>query len=322
MTTTSEIYAPIQEGLAKFEEQLRKAAEGSNLSLESCFEQILHSTGKRVRPAITLLASKFAGPHDENLPVLMASAVELLHIATLIHDDTVDKSDTRRGRATISSLFGQDVAMLVGDYVFAKSATVVCDTKNVRVIRLFAETIMALSTGELREMWEANDWDQPKEKYFSRIFDKTGSLFCTAAESGALLSDAPESTVQAMKQFGYNVGMAFQIVDDIIDFEGDPTEVGKPIGGDLIKGTLTLPTMIALERFDSKTTLRTLMDAKDEASLKKAVEYIRSTEAIHASYEVAHDFQKKAIESLAPFPDIPARRSLKGIAEYILERRK
>ncbi len=322
MTTTAEIYAPIQDGLAKFEEHLRKAAEGSNVSLEGCLEHILHSTGKRVRPAVTLLASKFAGKHDESLPILMASAIELLHIATLIHDDAVDKSDTRRGQATISSLFGQDIAMLVGDYVFAKSATVVCDTKNVRVIRTFAETIMALATGELREIWEANDWEQTRQKYFTRIFDKTGSLFCTAAECGALLSDAPETTVQAMKTYGYNVGMAFQIVDDIIDYEGDPAEVGKPIGGDLIKGTFTLPAMIALERFDSKSTLKNLMDAKDEPSLKKAVEYIRSTEAIQASYVVAREFQKKALDALAPFPDIPAKRSLKGIAEYVLERRK
>ena len=130
-------------------------------------------------------------PYDHDLPLIMATAVELLHIATLVHDDTVDNSDVRRGKATVSSRWGRNVAVLVGDYVFATSATFVCDTKNVRVIRRFSETIMELSKGELSEIFDAFNWSLGRERYWQRIYEKTASLFSTAAESGAVLSGGP-----------------------------------------------------------------------------------------------------------------------------------
>ena len=252
---TEEIYRPVKEQLLEVEQRLRGLSDISTPYLPELLDYVFQTGGKRVRPAITLLASKFH-PYDHSHPIAMASAVELLHIATLIHDDTVDNSPLRRGMATVSDVWGKDVAVLVGDYVFAKSATFVCDTDNVRVIRRFSETIMELSSGELAEYFSTNNWRQTKEDYNNRIYRKTSSLFRTAAESGAILSGAPEATVGALQEYGSNLGMAFQVVDDILDVEGDTDEIGKPVGNDLLQGVLTLPGIMLLERYPKRTPSR------------------------------------------------------------------
>jgi heptaprenyl diphosphate synthase/octaprenyl-diphosphate synthase len=251
----------------------------------------------------------------------MGAAVELLHIATLIHDDTVDNAAVRRGRATISSLWGPQVAVLVGDYAFATSATFVCDTRDIRVIRRFSETIMELSTGELRERFAANDWRQTRQQYEERIYSKTASLFTIAAESGAILSGAPEHQVQALKSYGASLGMAFQVVDDILDFEATDAAMGKPVGHDLAQGTLTLPSLLLLERYPENNPVVALFQGQDtEANGKRALEMVRNSGILADSYAVAADFCRRAVEALAPLPDSPYKRALLEIADYVLER--
>ena len=246
--STAAIYAPIRAELSMVEEKLRSLAPAEIGHLRPLLDYVAETGGKRVRPAITLLASH-PYPHDVGKLVLMASAVELLHLATLIHDDTVDDSPTRRGQATVGSMWGHHVAVLFGDYVFATSATFVCDTDNIRIMRRFSETIMDLASGELIEFFGAFDPEQARELYNDRIYRKTASLFCTAGESGALLGGAPEDEVQAMRRYGYNIGMAYQVGDDLLDFEGDETDLGKPVGSDLLHGVLTLPTIMLQERY-------------------------------------------------------------------------
>ena len=184
------IYDPIKEELSLVRSDLVAIAEEDFPGLAAMLAHALKSIGKGTRPAITILSSKFHD-HDPALPRLMACAVELLHIATLVHDDTIDKAAIRRGQPTISNIWGDNAAVLVGDYLFAKSATFVCATENVRVIRLFSETIMYLSRGELQERLGAFDWTTGRDDYYERIRQKTASLFTTAAESGAILSGAP-----------------------------------------------------------------------------------------------------------------------------------
>ena len=315
------IYGPIQEGLVRVEDKLKSVAANRFPFLARLLDHIFETEGKRVRPAITLLASNFY-PHGRQNSEIMAAAVELLHIATLIHDDTVDDSDVRRGKSTLSNLWGQNAAVLVGDFIFASSATFVCDTGNIRVIRRFSETIMQLASGELREMADAYNYDQTMDQYLERVHDKTASLFATAGESGALLSDAPEHVVQVLKDYSYNLGMAFQIVDDILDFRGTQDEIGKPVGNDLAHGILTLPAIFAIERYPDDNPIPLLFqNPKDQGYLTRAVDIIQNSPVLDDSYSVAEEFCRKALDRVGTLPQNPSRDSLEELVSYVLTRR-
>ena len=315
------IYEPVQEGLDSVKEKLRRLVDPSPPDMAELLDHVMETTGKRVRPAITLLASMFH-PHDERVIEIMATAIELLHIATLVHDDTVDNADMRRGKATVSRQWGRNAAVLLGDYIFATSATFVCDTGNIRVIRRFAETIMELSSGELTEMAEAYTSDQSRERYFQRIYNKTASLFTTAGESGAILSGAPEGSVQGLREYGYNLGMAFQIVDDILDFDGTREEVGKPVGSDLAHGILTLPAIMAIERYpENNVVSESFRNPDDRDSLRRAVDLIQSSTVVDDSFAVAKQYGQRALACLEGLERNPSRDSLGELVHYVLNRR-
>lgn len=319
---TASIYAPIQDELALVDEKLRSLAPAEVGHLRPLLDYVAETGGKRVRPAITLLAGHFY-PHDPEKLVLMAGAVELLHLATLIHDDTVDDSSTRRGRATVGSVWGNQVAVLFGDYVFATSATFVCDTDNIRIMRRFSETIMDLASGELIEYFGSFDATQAREHYNDRIYRKTASLFCTAGESGALLAGGPESEVQAMRKYGYNIGMAYQVGDDLLDFEGDESDLGKPVGSDLLHGVLTLPTIMLEERYSADGPVSEFFgDRDDTAKLQRVVDMIHNSGIIRDCEQVVQDYCNRACEELNDMPDSEARRSLQELAEYVYNRRR
>ena len=317
---TTSIYAPVQPQLNLVEDRLRELSQTDAPYLAPLLDYLLASGGKRIRPAITLLAADFY-PHDQAHAVTMASAVELLHVATLIHDDTVDNSDLRRGKATVGNLWGQHVAVLFGDYVFATSATFVCETGNVRVIRRFSETIMELASGELIEYFSAFDGMQARKQYDERIYRKTASLFRTAAESGAILGEAPEPQIQALSAYGYNIGMAFQIVDDVLDVQGDSAELGKPVGNDLLQGVLTLPTIMLIERYPNDNPIEKLFKERGgDGWLKDALEMINGSSIISDCFAVIRQYCESASCALDILPDSAARRSLLELSGYIRER--
>ena len=317
---TNSIYAPIQEKLALVEERLHGLRGTSPEHLKPLIEHVLSSGGKRVRPAITLLAADLY-PHESDYPVIMAGAVELLHLATLIHDDTVDDSDIRRGQPTVSNLWGKQVAVLFGDYLFATSATFVCDTHNVRVIRRFSETIMELASGELVEYFNTFNTDRALELYRDRIYHKTASLFCTAGETGAILGGAPEPQIQAVREYCYNIGMAFQMVDDLLDVQGDAREMGKPVGKDLLQGVLTLPTIMLMEKFPDENPIKELFaDPSLDGKLDTVLDMINNSSIVDECYEVIGQYCARAAQSLETLPDRPARSSLEALLEYMRER--
>ncbi len=316
------IYDPVQPQLRQVTETLHTLASQAGSSMNGLVDQVIDSGGKKVRPAVTLLAAGFH-PHDPSSPITMATAVELLHIATLIHDDTIDNSAMRRGRATISSEWGRNVAVLLGDYVFATSATFVCNTGNVRVIRRFSETIMELATGELNEHFSAHDWHQTVADYQGRIYNKTASLFCTAAECGAILSGADEAINAALKSYGYHVGMAFQITYDILDFQGTEEELGKPVGNDLLQGTLTLPALLFMERYPDEPVVKRLQAGEEEEKeedLRRMVELVRNSAAITDSQAVAVQHRDDALEALGNLERNRAWRSLEALTSYVTDR--
>ncbi len=318
----STIYELVQEDLTKVEERLRSVSKVGSPHLSELLEYSLRSTGKRIRPTLTLLAGKF---YDYNLDYLlpMATAVEILHTATLVHDDAIDNSLVRRGRPTINKLWGVEQAVLLGDYMFAEAGALTASTQNLRAIKLFAETLKTISNGELNQAFYAFNLEQSRQEYFQRVAKKTASLFCLATESGAVLSQAPEESIQVLVEYAYNLGIAFQIVDDILDFVGTEEEMGKPVGSDLAQGTLTLPAILLLQYYPDNNPVKKLFQNRTERkNIKLAIELARNSPVIEECYKVAADYCAKACRNLSILPDNASRQSLAWLADYIVSRRK
>ncbi|TET17634.1 MAG: polyprenyl synthetase family protein [Dehalococcoidia bacterium] len=318
----STIYEPIQEDLVKVEDRLRSVGEVDFPWLSKLLDYSLGDGGKRIRPALVLLSGKFYN-YDLSYLLPMATSVEVLHTATLVHDDAIDNSLVRRGHPTINKVWGEDKAILLGDYLLAKSEELVADTQNLRVIKLFAQTIMAISSGELNQAFSAFNLEQTRQQYLQRISGKTACLLCLATESGAILSQAPGKSVEALKGYGYNLGIAFQIADDILDFVGTEAEMGKPVGSDLAQGTLTLPAILLLERYPEDNPVRRLFQNEDkQKNIELALELVRNSSIIQECYAVASDYCARACQNLNLLPDNASRRSLIKLADYVVSRRK
>ena len=317
----SAIYELIQEDLVKVEDRLRSVSRVDSPQLSELLSYVL-TGGKGLRPALTLLSGKF---YDYNLDYLlpMATAVELMHMATLVHDDAIDKSPIRRSQPTIYTVWGEDKAVLLGDYLFAKATEFATNTQNLQVIRLTAQTLMTISSGELNQAFNAFNLKQTREDYFQRVSRKTASLFSLAIESGAILSQAPQKSIEALKGYGHNLGIAFQIVDDILDFIGTEEELGKPVGSDLAQGTLTLPAMLLLERYPEENPVKRLFQSGDKQKhVELAIELIRNSSVVQECYNVASDYCAKACHNLSLLPDNASRQALMQLANYIIQRKK
>ena len=317
----SQIYESIQEDLAKVKDELRSISKVDFPWLSDQLRYVVKGGGKGIRPALTLLAGKF---YNYNLTYLlpMAAAIELMHTSTLVHDDAIDKSSIRRGKPTINKLWGEDPAVLLGDYLFAKAGVCVSDTQSLRVIKLFSQTLMTISSGELNQYFAAFNLEQSREQYFQRIARKTASLFALATESGAILSEAPEESVEVLKEYGYNLGIAFQIVDDVLDFVSTKEVLGKPAGSDLAQGTLTLPAMLLLERYPEDNPVKRLFESKDKGNIELAIELVRNSSIIPECYKIASDYCSRACQNLNLLPENTSRQTLTELAHYIINRKE
>jgi geranylgeranyl pyrophosphate synthase len=248
----------------------------------------------------------------------------MLHTATLVHDDLVDGSLLRRGSPTLNVELSAGAVILVGDYFFARAADLAAATESVPVVDIFAKTLMTICRGEITHAFDRDGWRRTKEDYYHSTYSKTASLFAASAQSGALLSGAPDATIQALQEYGCKLGMAFQIVDDILDLVGDEHVVGKPIGGDLRQGTVTLPILLFLEEHPQTDLLRSIFEQQDgrEERIQGLVDMVRSSPAIAAAREEAQRFtveSKQAIEDLSPNP---YRQVMLDLADFLLERRR
>ena len=318
----STIYKLVQKDLIRVEDTLRSVSEVPFDRLSELLGYCLGGGGKRIRPFLTLLSGKFYNYNRDYL-LPMATAVELLHTATLVHDDAVDKSAVRRGRATINKVWGEDKAVLLGDYLFAKAGEFCASTGNVRVIKLFSQTLATISSGELSQAFAAFSLEQTREQYLQRIAAKTASLFILATESGAVLSQAPEGSIEVLKEYGHNLGIAFQIVDDILDFIGTEEELGKPVGSDLVQGTLTLPAMLLLEYYPKDNPIQKVFQNRDKTeNVKRAIELVRSSSVVQECYDVAATYCSKACRNLNLLPDNASRQALVALADLVIRRKK
>lgn len=317
----SAIYQCVQNDLAKVKSNLSAISQVDFSWLAEQLGYVVRSSGKGIRPALTLLAGKL---FRYNLKYLlpMAAAVELMHTATLVHDDAIDKSGVRRGKPTIYKLWGEEAAVLLGDYLFAKAGEAVADTHSPRVIKLFSQTLATISSGELNQLLGAFQLEQTREDYFRRVSGKTASLFSLATESGAILSEAPEESVRALKEYGYNLGIAFQIVDDVLDFIGTEEELGKPVGSDLSQGTLTLPAMLLLERYPEDNPVKKVFENRDkQTNIKLAIELIRQSSIAQECHQIASEYCDKARHNLSLVPENSSRQALTKLTNYIINRK-
>ncbi len=313
----------IHEELQHVEQRMREISRTEYEHLSAVVGYLLDSGGKRLRPAIAILSSKFY-PAEHNRVVSLAAALEMLHTATLVHDDMIDNSLIRRGNPTLNASWGKGATVLTGDYLFAWAAFLGTETKNMRVMSLFAEALMTICSGELNGIFNSDWRHQTREDYYRRTYSKTASLFALAAEGGAILSGAPEREIQALHAYGRHLGMAFQVVDDALDFIGDERDLGKPVGHDLRQGILTLPTMYFLDRHPQHSAVTEVLNGqeKDETKVQEVVAAIRDSGAVEAAMTEAKDFTLKGQEALSILPHNKYRQAMLDLADYIVERRQ
>jgi geranylgeranyl pyrophosphate synthase len=316
---------PLRADLRRVEEKVREAAAVEYPLLASLLNALIAAGGKQLRPAVLLLAAKmYSYPFDLLLPA--AAGVQMLHTATLVHDDVIDQAGLRRGQPTLNSAFSTGTVILVGDFLFAKSASLASEPNNVRVMRAFANSLAAICNGQLAEIFRGGSLDQTRADYEQRIYGKTAALFELALEIGAELGGAPTDDVDALRAYGRNIGMAFQIIDDVLDFEGSTELLGKPAGNDLRQGTVTLPVLLYLENHggqgDGVDLLRKVVTSREATAEdhQAAVDVIRASGVLRAAEVEAERFSEQAKACLATTPASESRDLLQRLADVALQR--
>ena len=318
--TSFDFLAPIHERMPKVEELMRSQADAHHSDLAAAMHHLLSSGGKRIRPAVALLTGGMLGGNPDRM-VILAAAIELLHTATLVHDDLIDGAFLRRGNATLNSQWSPAATVLTGDFIFAQAARLAAETESIAVMRLFASTLATIVNGEITQMFSGHGLVS-RVLYEQRIYAKTASLFETAACSAAMLSPVDEQVVEQMRRYGYGIGMAFQIVDDILDFTGEQATIGKPVASDLRQGLITLPALYYFEASPEDSHWKSLQEGnlKIDEELNRLVAVIRSSGSIHKAMQDAQNFIHHSLEALQGLPDNPERQSLEGLARYIVDR--
>lgn len=311
----------IQEDLEVVEKLMRKQVGEYHPDLEVAYNHILSAGGKRVRPAVAILTGRLLGA-DRNRVNTLASAIELLHTATLVHDDLIDGASLRRGIATLNTQWSPAATVLTGDFVFARAAKLAAETDSVSVMHIFAETLSTIVNGELTQMFSAKG-DIDCEHYLSRIYAKTASMFELSSKATALLSLCDSTCTEYAGSYGYNVGMAFQIVDDVLDFTGEQETVGKPVASDLRQGLITIPVIYYLEEYPDDPDVLSVIGGKfyNDVLIDRVVNSIRMSGVIQRSLDEAKRYVDRGINALEHFPDLPEKKALIDLADYVVRRK-
>jgi geranylgeranyl pyrophosphate synthase len=313
--------ALVSQDLAQVERKMREAPHADIEPLATALDTILNSGGKRVRPALALLANRFYHPPTEKV-ICLAAAVEMLHTATLVHDDLIDGSLIRRGVETLNASWTPAATILTGDYVFARAAHLVARTENVRLTQRFAETLMVICNGEIRQMFNGTAIRNALEDYEQRIYAKTASLIALSAEAGAILGDVPGGEERALRTYGKRIGTAFQIVDDVLDFVADEEKLGKPVGSDLRQGLATLPVLLYLEARPGASAVRQVLDGdRSDSTVEEAVQAVIASPAIEEALTAARQHADRAKEALQHFASSTYRTALLDLADFTVDRR-
>ncbi len=312
------IFALVQAELAAVEQELASIIDSRVDLVTDIGDHLLRAGGKRLRPALYILCAKSGRPFPTGLAPVAAS-IELIHMATLVHDDVIDNAATRRGMATANARWGNHVTVLAGDYLFAKAFSLIAAHAGSDALKILTGTICAICEGEISQAKQLFNPEQTEEEYLDCIGKKTAGFIAASCELGALTAGLPLHDVHALRQYGYGIGMAFQITDDVLDVTASSEQIGKPAGNDLRQGVLTLPIIYALQHSADREELRRIIAARDLADehVRRGIAIVHTTDAVEYCYRRASDFLAAARRSLpASLPD-EVRKALRDVADFV-----
>src|SRR5438876_5017587 len=324
--TLSRLFASIQPDLEQVDVTFEERATSGLDILNSASMHALGAPGKRLRTALTLLSGKLnTYRFDKLLP--LSVAFEMVHLATLIHDDIVDNATTRRGNPTVNALWGNNIAILLGDYYFAKTAGLIADINDNRIDHLFSDTVATVCEGTIMEMMTAGRIDLTIESYYEKINHKTACLIAACCKGGAIVSQAADEEIELLYTYGLNLGIAFQIIDDILDYTEDQATIGKPAGNDLRQGMVTLPLIYALQEQPKKghyQRVHHLLNGTthQEEDIRTVVNWVIKSSGVKRAYVDAHYYANKAREALYHFPASRDRNVLDELIDFVAERKR
>lgn len=323
-----EIIDNLKPDLKKIDQIILDFSVGKSPLIKEIAHHLISSGGKRIRPILLILAAKLCDEKSENYHNLSA-AVEMIHSATLLHDDVVDESTVRRGKKTANALWDNKASILVGDYLFSVAFQLMVTSKNLTVLDLLAKTSSIMADGEVMQLENSQNIDITQEKYLEIIFSKTAVLFSAACESGALINSDETNKIRALKEFGKNLGIVFQIIDDILDYVSQEKDLGKDIGNDFYEGKITLPIILlfSLANDNDKKIIKNLFEeslmskGKNENNFAEILDLLAKYKALEASFNLAEKYKNLAIKNLEIFSDSIYKQYLLEILNYSSQRK-
>jgi octaprenyl-diphosphate synthase len=319
----AQIFEPIRADLEAVEQEFVRHIQSRVALIPEMGRYIQKSGGKRVRPAVLLMASRLSG-YAGDRAVLYASVVEFIHTATLVHDDIIDGADLRRGRMAVHSRWGNDITVLLGDYLYIKSMAMALTQDSLEIIRVLCDVTLRMIEGELYQLTKTGDVDITEEEHFEIIRRKTAFLFGGCAQIGGMLGGITPEREAALREYGFNLGIAFQLVDDLLDYTADVAALGKPVGGDLREGKVTLPIILLLQRGgeEADRLIRTVVSdrAVSPEQWCEIVRLLGEHRATELALDHAVDYANRAKACLAAFPPSRERDALLALPDYILAR--
>lgn len=324
--TLSRLFASIESDLEQVDILFKERATSGLNILNTASMHALGSPGKRLRTALTLLSGKMNHYRLDKL-LFLSVAFEMVHLATLIHDDIVDKALTRRGHPTVNAIWGDQVAILLGDYYLAKTAGLIADVEDFRIDRLFSDTVATVCEGTIIELMTAGQVNLTLQSYYEKISHKTACLIAACCKGGAIVGGASDQDIELMYTYGLNLGIAFQIIDDILDYTEDQSTIGKPAGNDLRQGLVTLPLIYALQEHPQnghhQQVQKMLNEANhDEQEIREIIDWVLSGGNVERAQKDAYAYADKAREALDHFPASPDRAVLEEVIDFVVQRKR
>lgn len=314
------MYSFLNSDLNVIEDELEETIKAESPLLHQASLHLLQAGGKRIRPVFVLLAAKF-GDYDINKIKNVAVSLELIHMASLVHDDVIDDAELRRGKPTIKAKWDNKIAMYTGDYIFARALELITNVENPHAHKILSHTLVELCIGEIEQIKDKYNYDQNVRTYFRRIKRKTAMLIAVSCQLGAIAANVEDEIHKKLFKFGYFVGMSYQIIDDVLDFVGTEKELGKPAGGDLHQGNITLPVLFAMEDRTIHGEIIKVHEGTERSDIEEIIKLVKNSGAIEKALLISDKYLQKALEVLEELPPSKSKKALRDIAKFIGKRK-